>query len=238
MVIDGGSTDETVEIVKKYEHRLAYWTSENDRGQTHAINKGFARATGDLIGWLNSDDLQEPGALRTLAEAFVSNPSDVLYGDYALITSDGRPFMEKKEIPFSFFLLLYGVNFIGQPSAFMRRSVLDRFGYLDENLHYMMDYEYWLRLAAGGASFRHIPRRVSLYRYHETSKTVALESKFTEERQTIRQRFTDDSPMQIYLKSIIARIMRQFIKLFRRHTMDYLGGPLRRVAYRAAEKKG
>lgn len=238
MVIDGGSTDQTVEIVKRYEPRLSYWVSEKDRGQTHAINKGFARATGELVTWLNSDDLQESDALRTIAAEYMSDPADVLYGDYALITSNGSRFMEKKEIPFSFFLLLYGVNFIGQPSSFIRRTALERFGYLDENLHFMMDYEYWLRLASGGARFRHIPRRLSLYRYHETSKTVAMEVRFAEERQAIRRRFTHDGRALIFLKSLAARFLRQIVKLFRRGTIDYLGGPLRRVAYRAAEKRG
>lgn len=237
MVMDGGSTDETLDVIRKYESRLACWVSEKDCGQTDAINKGFRRATGEILTWLNSDDLQEPGALQAVAEAFASGVADVVYGDYTLVTSDGRRFMEKKEIPFSFFLLLYGVNFIGQPSAFIRRSVLDRFGYLDESLQFMMDYEYWLRLAAGGARFKHIRRMLSLYRYHQTSKTVALESKQVEEMAAVRRRFTRDGPMLIRLKSIAARVARQVIKLCCRHTVDYLGGPLRRVAYRAAERK-
>jgi glycosyltransferase involved in cell wall biosynthesis len=232
IVIDGGSTDESTNIIRKYEKYLAYWCSKIDRGQTEAINKGFVKASGDVLCWLNSDDLYRPETLETVAEAFAQFDEDVMYGDYTLITSRGYPFLKRKEIPFNRNLLLYGVNFIGQPSSFMRRRVFDQFGPLDTSLAYAMDYEFWLRIAFQGATFRHVKKCLSFYRYHLDSKTVKASHKFAAEMMQVRRRFTQKSPSQIKILGYWARAKRQLIKLGYRGTFDYMGGHLGRLWYR------
>ena len=237
IVIDGGSTDESIDIIKRYAPRLHAWSSGPDRGQTDAINKGLRQARGELVAWLNSDDCYLPGALAAVAEAYRRSRADVLYGDYALVTETGDPFLRRREIPFHFDLLLYGVNFIGQPASFFRRDLLARFGYLDESLRYVMDWEFWLRVASGGARFEHIPVELAQYRYHGASKTVGEPAAFKREVTTMRARFHPGaSRTSIALKSLRARFRRQWIKWRLRGSVDVLGGPLHRLAYRMARR--
>jgi glycosyltransferase involved in cell wall biosynthesis len=146
MVIDGGSTDESTAVIRKYEPWLAYWISERDNGQSHAINKGFARATGEILGWVNSDDLYERDALLHVAAHFANTPAcDLLYGNgwYVNETSSKiepcpwiRPYDRR---------LLLTTNFILQPAAFWRRTLWDRAGALAIDLHWAMDWEWLLR---------------------------------------------------------------------------------------------
>jgi len=137
IIIDGGSTDNSVEIIKKYEDRLAYWVSEKDRGQTHAINKGFKRATGDIVNWLNSDDLLEQGALKILAKEIEKNPAaDFYFGDFSVIDSEGRKLFYRKSPPYQFATLFWGRQLSSQPAVFFRRNLLENIGYLDENLNF------------------------------------------------------------------------------------------------------
>ncbi|MDQ6911325.1 MAG: glycosyltransferase [Verrucomicrobiota bacterium] len=236
IIIDGGSNDDSVAIIKRYESELTFWVSEPDAGQTDAINKGLRRATGEIVTWLNSDDLHFPETLAKIAGAFGDSPVDVVYGDYALITHGGREFLRRYEIPFDLNIMLYGVNFIGQPSAFFSRSLLDRFGYLDPSYHYAMDHEFWIRLARGGASFRHIKHCLSKYRYHAGSKTVDAREKFAAEMQRTREKYgKGGSPLVQKARSYWARIKRQLIKLVYRGRIDLLGGSLSRIWYRRVQ---
>jgi glycosyltransferase involved in cell wall biosynthesis len=233
LIMDGGSKDASVEVIKKYERHLAYWTSGPDGGQTNAINSGFQRATGDIVTWLNSDDYLEPDALQTIAEAFAHTDAGVVYGDYTLVTEAGRPFLRRKEIPFDFKILLYGINFIGQPSAYFRRQLLLEHGYLDEHCQCMMDFEFWLRLASRGVKFQLLPKNLSYYRYHPTSKTVSEVDTILKETNEVRARYSPAlSRAALRRRRLLARVKRQWIKLIQRGTIDYFGGPLRWVAYR------
>jgi glycosyltransferase involved in cell wall biosynthesis len=232
IIMDGGSKDGSADIIRKYERHLAYWTSAPDGGQTQAINSGFKRATGDIVAWLNSDDYFERDALQTVAQAFPETDVGVVYGDYTLVTETGKPFLRRKEIPFDFQIMLYGVNFIGQPSAFFKRALLAEHGYLDERCQYMMDYEFWLRLASRGVRFQHIGKNLSYYRYHATSKTVSETARILQETREVRARYGRPlGPAALQVKRSLARIKRQWLKLIYRRTFDYLGGPLRWVAY-------
>lgn len=233
IIIDGGSRDDSVSIIQKYQKDVAFWVSEPDKGQTDAINKGLARATGEIVTWLNSDDLHFPDTLATISRAFQHEPeADVIYGDYSLITRRGTEFLRRYEIPFHFNLMLYGVNFIGQPSAFFRRSLLERFGYLDPSYHYAMDHEFWLRVASRGASFRHIKHFLSKYRYHSDSKTVDAAEKFFSEMDRTRTKYAPRTsrPMR-KARGCWARLERQLIKLAYRGRVDFLGGNLNRIWY-------
>lgn len=189
IVIDGGSTDGSVEIVKKYEDRIDYWISEPDRGQAHAINKGFEKSTGEILAWLNSDDTYEPGALLAVGSYFREHPNvDVVYGDASFVDAgDGfiRPIFG---VPFSARAFVYGGINLHQASTFWRRELFSRTGVLNEGLHLGMDYELWFRFLKAGARFEYLPRVLANFRQHETSKTVqdthssALETRAAKEK--------------------------------------------------------
>jgi len=172
IIIDGGSTDNSVEIIKKYENQLAYWVSEKDRGQSHALNKGFKRATGEIIGWLNSDDTYLPNCFNYVVKTFNKKPDvDMVYGDFILTDIKNNPLRVKREFnTFNFHRLIYK-DFVGQPAAFFRCNILDRVGYLDETLRYSMDWEYFLRIGRQGKVI-HIPGVLATYRLHPNAKTA------------------------------------------------------------------
>ena len=157
LVMDGGSRDESVEILKRYSADLQ-WVSEKDRGQADAVNKGLARATGEIIGWLNSDDIFYPGALAAAVDFFARRPDiDVVYGNGNHIDErDG--IIEPYPTEDWDFERLKERCFLCQPAVFFRRRVVERFGPLGVQWHYALDYEYWLRLGKGGARFARIER--------------------------------------------------------------------------------
>lgn len=148
LVIDGGSTDGTLDILRRYEDRLT-WISEKDRGQADAINKGFRRAKGDILAWLNSDDAYVPGTIRAVVEHFLSHPHDsFIYGDALAIDEQGREYGIRTHVrQAGFHELVNEVDFIVQPASFWRAEVWRECGELDESLHYNLDYEYWMRAA-------------------------------------------------------------------------------------------
>ena len=172
IVIDGGSTDESVEIIRRYATSLSYWESEKDRGQSHALNKGFAHVQGDIWSWLNSDDLLEPGVFERVANEFANDPeAGVIYGDCIYVAEDGETVLGKfSGEPYSRLRHL-AHRFIAQPSCFFRTSMVPP--HVREDLHYCMDYDLWLKLAERGVKFRYVPEVFSRYRLHEQSKSVS-----------------------------------------------------------------
>ena len=183
-VMDGGSTDGSQEIIEKYAPRLAGWVSEVDRGQADAINKGFARATGEFIGWLNSDDLYLPGAIQTAVQALQADPSlAMVYGDVRSIDSAGKVFNVMRYGEWGLADLM-AFNIIGQPGVFMRRSALEQAGYLDLNFHFLLDHQLWLRLAQQGG-MQHIPQELAAARFHADAKNVAQAARFGQEAYAI-----------------------------------------------------
>jgi glycosyltransferase involved in cell wall biosynthesis len=148
LVMDGGSDDGTVDILRSYGDRLEF-VSRRDRGQSDALNQGLARARGDIVCWLNSDDAFMPGALRTVADAFRRRPAaDFVYGRGWNIDEQGRLLCDSGVQPFNLWKLIHHRNYIHQPSCFFRRSLLDRVGPVQEDLHYVMDWELWIRFGA------------------------------------------------------------------------------------------
>jgi glycosyltransferase involved in cell wall biosynthesis len=173
IIIDGGSSDNTINIIKKYEHKIKYWISENDDGQTDAINKGFERSSGDILCWLNSDDVYLPGTIQNIVNYFNTNPTiDVVYGDLEIIDKSGLVLGIKKVIPYSFRSQLFTASLIPQPSSFWRASVTNRIGILNENYHYQMDYEYFVRMGAYNLNFGIIKKSLTQFRLHVGSKTI------------------------------------------------------------------
>jgi glycosyltransferase involved in cell wall biosynthesis len=172
IVVDGRSSDGTVDILKCYGARLR-WVSEEDGGQTPAINKGFRMATGAIIGWLNADDLYLPGAVRTGVEFLSRRESaDLVYGDADHIDRDGRFIAPYPTEPFSL-SRLQQTCFICQPAVFFRRRVFDRVGLLDEYFSSAMDYEYWVRIARR-CEIAYCPIRLARSRLHREAKTIRL----------------------------------------------------------------
>ena len=190
-VIDGGSTDGSVDILQRYGDRF-HWHSQPDRGQSDAINQGLHRAQGDILAYLNSDDVLLPGAVRTAVEHFRDHPDwDLLYGNAYHVDEDDHALGEYPTADYDFDRLLQSCC-ICQPATFWRRRVLERIGLFDETLHYAMDYEYWMRLDRAGGILRHVPDFLASSRVHAKTKTAS-------------------APMQVY---------REILEVSRRHAGD------------------
>lgn len=186
IVMDGGSSDNSREILQRYAERLAYWESQPDRGQAEAINKGLRRAQGDILGWLNSDDVLLPGVVRRTVEVFARHPEvDVIYGHLERIDADGRvvptPLLPKDQVTFGKERVI-GECVVNQPGSFWRRSVMEKAGMLDDSLQYVMDYEYWIRLALAGANFLRLPQTAARFRLSSGSKTVGQTARMSLEQ--------------------------------------------------------
>jgi glycosyltransferase involved in cell wall biosynthesis len=173
IVIDGGSTDGSVDIIRRHAPRLGHWVSEKDRGQSHAINKGLAIAQGDVLAWLNSDDTYLPGALRAVGEVFATHPDvDLVYGDFVYTDVAGHPLRRRHVFStISFESLLYH-DYLGQPAVFFRRSLFEKAGPIDEALHYCMDWDLFLRMWPVCRP-RHVPRVLATYRLDHAAKSNA-----------------------------------------------------------------
>ncbi|NSW51284.1 MAG: glycosyltransferase [Anaerolineae bacterium] len=177
LVIDGGSTDGSVEIIERYNDRIDWWISEPDHGQSEAINKGFHRAQGDIIGWLNSDDVLLPGTLKMVAEAFETHPDAVLvYGDVHSIDAAGKIFNTMRYGQWELEDLMR-FSILGQPAVFIRRKLLRALGYLEESFHFLMDHHLWLRMAQEG-DMLHLPAVLACARYHQEAKNIARAVQF------------------------------------------------------------
>ena len=147
-VIDGGSSDETQDVLESYGHRLS-WVSERDQGQADAVNKGFRMAKGEIFGWLNSDDTYWPGAIRKVVQFFEANPDiSMVYGEAYNVNAQGKIIERSPTEEFNY-QRLAETCFICQPTVFLRRHVFEEVGPLDVTLHYCLDYEYWMRVENG-----------------------------------------------------------------------------------------
>ncbi len=192
VVIDGGSTDGSLDILKEYEGRLRY-VSEPDNGQSNALNKGFKMAKGDIVAWLNSDDVYEPGAIKKAVDAFSSNANvGLVYGDGYIIDREGtklRPFEFSRN--FNLWALIHIWDYIMQPAAFFRADALKAVGYLDERLNWTMDWDLWIKLAYQ-CEVVHIQDYLACSREYEQTKTSTGTEKRLEEILHIMQRYSGE----------------------------------------------
>ena len=176
IVVDGASKDNSVDIIKRYQDKIAWWVSEPDKGQSNAFNKGFARAKGEFITWLNADDILLPGTIKAVKNALISHPyADYATGNFVRFLDDSKVISQASWGPRYLPKWLQGkgrVNPIYGPTTFWRKSVYDKLGPIDEELHYAMDVEYWARLTMAG----YLQVRVNHYcwgfRMHDESKTA------------------------------------------------------------------
>jgi len=201
IVIDGGSTDDTVDILSRYDERIT-WRSEPDNGQTDAINKGLRLCTGDVIGYLNSDDTYEPGTVRLVADYFAYRPeTDMVFGDVNHIDPESNIIETIKPGPLDLEEYLCANFYLPQPTVFFRRGVFEEIGFFDDTLNLGMDLDYWLKVAL---KFRidYIPRVLANARIYPEAKSSAMRHLYVEERRKILDKFfsSPDVPEDIRAK--------------------------------------
>jgi glycosyltransferase involved in cell wall biosynthesis len=215
IVVDGGSTDGSVDVIRRYADSLTSWVSEPDRGQTDALIKGFSRATGDILCYLCSDDLHESWTLREVAQFFLDNPlAEVVYGDSVWIDIEDRPIKPKKEHPFNWFIYMYDHDFVPQPSTFWRRGLYERVGGLDRAFNLAMDADLWARFAEI-TRLRHVRRRWSRMRLYPAQKNQRLRAQSNQEDSVIRSRYgiADEPAWSRLTKKIVAKGVRATWKI-------------------------
>ncbi|MEJ5241737.1 MAG: glycosyltransferase family 2 protein [Anaerolineales bacterium] len=177
IIVDGGSTDGSLEIIRKYADRLAWWVSEPDRGQTDAINKGFAHAHGEIFAWLNSDDTYEPGAVRAAVRFLLDHPQvGLVYGDANFIDEEGRVIGKFDARQTDYRRLRRGYVHIPQQAAFFRASLWHQVGPLDPSFYFAMDYDLWVRIAAR-APIVYVPQTWANFRLHLRGKTLVADDR-------------------------------------------------------------
>ncbi len=180
IVMDGGSTDASIDIIKKYSSRLAFWTSERDRGQADAINKGTAHARGEIVAWLNSDDYYLPGTISAAVKVFEQNPDVVLiYGDMLAVDEHGKTFnmLSYQQLTLDDLLCF---QIIGQPAVFFQRDAFEKAGGLDTSFHFLLDHQLWIKIAAQG-KILHVNQTWAAARYHAEAKNRAKAAEFGRE---------------------------------------------------------
>lgn len=219
ILVDGGSTDGSLEIIEKYRHKFAWWVSEPDSGQAEAINKGLSRATGEIVAWLNSDDLYMDGAVSQAVAALRNNPqAGFVYGDAITIDAAGNPLSRLKFKEYQL-LDLVGFRIICQPAVFMRRSVLEQADPLDDTYHFLLDHQLWIRLASL-APFQHSANTWAAARHHPGAKNVAQAAGFGQEAFRILDWMQADSRLAPLVHTHRRRILAGAYRLNARYLLD------------------
>ena len=212
IVIDGGSTDHSVEIIKKYEQYISYWVSEKDGGQSHAINKGFEKATGKWLAWMNSDDCYLEGALHTIFTKLPHIDSDFIFGYCSVgeTFADSIPQIHTSGVRKNLediLLFFYNVRYIiPSQSVFVRKSLVDKVGLLDESLHYCMDLDWYARLYSAKPRLFEYPFSLSFFRINSTTKTGSQQIKMQNEAIELALKYSVglDSSKIARIKSLVS----------------------------------
>ncbi len=205
-IIDGGSTDGSVQVIKDHAHQLQGWVSEPDAGQGEAINKGFKRISGEIVAWLNSDDLYRPGAVSRAVSVLQEHPEvGLVYSDVDSIDAQGEVFNRMTYGDYQLTDLL-AFNIIGQASVFFRRSLLERVGCLDTSYQFLLDHHLWLRMALH-TKLKYVPGEVwAAARIHPGAKNVAAAAQFGDEAYRLADWMLHDDRFQPYIRGQVNRI--------------------------------
>jgi len=203
IIMDGGSSDNTVEIIKKYEDKITYWQSKKDNGQAAAINEGFARATGDILCWLNSDDMYFPGVLNKIVSSFSSNDNEELvFGNCIHFNNQNRK-IRGSDVKYSHKEYKLSLcDYIIQPSSFFTRAAWLKTGILNETLYFTFDWDWFIRAEKAGVLLIPIQEYISLYRIHDAHKSGAGGTKRAEELKQIANRYNDQRLAKAFSKWI------------------------------------
>lgn len=192
IIIDGGSTDNSVDIIKKYENHLAYWISEKDGGQTEAINKGFKHATGDIVCWINSDDLLMPGALKAVALFFDRHEDvDFLNGYVMRIDMSSKILFNHFILPPKLYYARHGLYSVAQQGMFWKRELFDRLGYLNETFHAEMDKEFLIRVLLNKCRIGFLRKIIGVFRLYEGTKTAQNGAIWREDEYKLQKMYGD-----------------------------------------------
>jgi glycosyltransferase involved in cell wall biosynthesis len=210
IIIDGGSTDGSKEIIQKYAHKLAYWQSEKDKGQTDALNQGFARATGEILAWLNSDDVLYPGAVSAAVRKLAHHPeAAMVYGDCEWINADNQVIGRFPAAQTDLKKLRRGYVHIPQQASFFRADLWRKVGPLDESFYFAMDYDLWTRLASH-APLLYVPEVWAGFRLHEGAKSIAEDDRCWPEMLRVHYRDGGKKISLFTLKYWVRKILQPF----------------------------
>ena len=202
IIIDGGSTDKTPEVIEEYSNYITYWVSEPDKGQTDAINKGLKRATGEIVAWLNSDDIYEPGSFQKVADSYAANHNtEIFLGDVFSFFPDGRTELWVNRFEAEDFLNRVSIH---QPGVFWKKSLHDRYGYLDESFYYLMDYEFWMRTFFN-SRIQKLDTVLTRFRVHDEAKTGRNPIGLYDDYRRVMSRFANSIP-QVFVKETMQRL--------------------------------
>jgi glycosyltransferase involved in cell wall biosynthesis len=219
IIVDGGSTDGSLDILKKHASRLAWWVSEPDAGQTDALNKGFAHAQGDILAWLNSDDTWLPAATSAAVRAFQQDHgSGLIYGAANYIDADDRILGRFPSAQTNYQLLRQGYVHIPQQAAFFRAHLWRQVGPLDPSMYFAMDYDLWLRLARH-APVHYVPEIWANFRLHDQGKTIASDERCWPEMLRIHYRDGGSALSAIVVKYYIRKAVGPFLRWKRRRLL-------------------
>lgn len=216
IVMDGGSRDNTVEVIRRYEPFIGYWTSERDRGQSDAINKGFRKSSGAWVGWQNSDDFYEPGALAAAVGAAAANPeASVVYGSVKLCDAESRHTGAYPTSAFDLRAMFPWANMFNQ-SMFFHRRIFEAGHFIDENLHHFIDHDFFWRLIFAGFKFSYCPEVSAVFRLHELAKGSTQFEIAANELYALYKRVYEHPEMP-------AEIRRVALMSMRNHCVDQFG---------------
>ena len=223
ILVDGGSTDGSLEIIQRYADRLAWWVSESDRGQTDAINKGFAHARGEVLAWLNSDDTYLPGAITQAVAFLQAHPeASLVYGDANLVDEHGNILGSFPARQTDLRRMLRGSVHIPQQASFFRGELWPKVGPLDPEFYFAMDYELWLRLAKQGELI-YTPQRWANFRLHQGGKTQLSDDRCYPEMIRAARRLTGHPPVALifrwYLRRLLYAWLPQRLRLWLRRSL-------------------
>jgi glycosyltransferase involved in cell wall biosynthesis len=220
IIVDGGSTDGSREIIEKYAGRLAWWVSEKDKGQTDAINKGFARATGDVLAWLNSDDVLLPGAVKSAVDYLSAHPEvGLVYGDANFIDENGSEIGQFPAAQTDYARLRRGYVHIPQQASFFRADLWRRVGPLDPSFFFAMDYDLWIRLARI-STLKYLPGLWASFRLHGAGKTIHADDRCWPEMLRVHLRDGGSHFSIFYAKYLLRKLAAPLINSRRRRMFE------------------